>query len=97
MLLVAQVADTYVAIRSAEEQLKVARENIALQQRGVQITEARFRGGEVGELDVLQARTQLLATEATIPPFEIAQQQAKYALSTLLGQPPGSLWVQDRV
>ena len=91
VLLVAQVADTYVAIRSAEEQLKVARENIALQQRGVQITEARFRGGEVGELDVLQARTQLLATEATIPQIEIGLQQAKYALSTLLGQPPGSL------
>ena len=91
VLLVAQVADTYVAIRSAEAQLKVARENIAIQQRSVRITEARFRGGDVGELDVLQARTQLLGTQATIPPLETGLQQAKNALSTLLGQPPGSL------
>ncbi len=90
MLLVAQVADTYVAIRAAEEQLRVAHDNVAIQQRAVQITEARFRGGDVGELDVLQARTQLLGTQASIPPLETGLQQAKNALSTLLGQPPGS-------
>ena len=91
VLLVAQVADTYVAIRTAEEQLRVARGNVAIQMRALQITEARFRGGDVGELDVLQARTQLLGTQATIPGLEIGLQQAKNALSTLLGQPPGSL------
>ena len=92
VLLVAQVADTYVAIRSARRRnCKVARENVALQQRSVRITEARFRGGDVGELDVLQARTQLLGTLATIPPLETGLQQAKNALSTLLGQPPGGL------
>jgi NodT family efflux transporter outer membrane factor (OMF) lipoprotein len=91
VLLVAQVAETYVAIRTAEAQLQVARENVALQQRGLEITEARFRGGDVGELDVLQARTQLLGTQATIPQLEIGLQQARNALSTLLGRPPGDL------
>jgi NodT family efflux transporter outer membrane factor (OMF) lipoprotein len=91
VLLVAQVADTYVAIRTAEAQLDVARENVAIQQRGLEITEARFRGGDVGELDVLQARTQLLGTQATIPQVEIGLQQARNALSTLLGRPPGDL------
>jgi len=91
VLLVAQVADTYVAIRTAEAQLKVAHENVAIQQRAVLITEARYRGGDVGELDVLQARTQLLGTQATVPPLETGLQQAKNALSTLLGRPPGNL------
>ena len=91
VLLVAQVADTYVAIRAAEAQLLVARENVALQQRAVRITEARFRGGDVGELDMLQARTQLLGTLATIPPLETGLLQAKLALGTLLGRPPGDL------
>ena len=57
----------------------------------MQITEARFRGGDVGELDMIQARTQLLGTQATIPPLETGLQQARNALSILLGQPPGSL------
>jgi NodT family efflux transporter outer membrane factor (OMF) lipoprotein len=91
VLLVAQVADTYVAIRNAEAQLEVVRANVAIQQRAVQITEARFRGGDVGELDVLQARTQLLGTQATIPPVETGLHQARNALSTLLGQTPGGL------
>ena len=91
VLLVAQVADTYVAIRTAEAQLKVAYENVAIQQRSLKITEARFRGGDVGELDMLQARTQLLGTQASIPPIESGLQQARNALGTLLGQPPGGL------
>jgi NodT family efflux transporter outer membrane factor (OMF) lipoprotein len=91
VLLVAQVADTYVTIRTAEEQLRVARENAVLQQHALTITEARFRGGDVDELDVQQARTQLLSTQATIPPLVISSQQARNALSTLLGQPPGNL------
>jgi NodT family efflux transporter outer membrane factor (OMF) lipoprotein len=91
VLLVAQVANTYVAIRTAEEQLRVARDNVALQQRGLRIVEARFRGGDVGELDVLQATTQLLGTQASIPPLETGLQQARNALSTLLGRPPGGV------
>ena len=91
VLLVAQVADTYVAIRTAEAQLQVAQDNVAIQQRSFRITEARFRGGDVGELDMLQARTQLLGTQVTIPQIEIGLQQAKNALSTLLGRPPADL------
>lgn len=91
VLLIAQVADTYVLVRTAEEQLRVARENVALQQNSLRISEARFRGGDVDELDVQQARTQLLSTQATVPQVEIALQQALNALSTLLGQPVGGL------
>ena len=91
VLLAAQVADTYVVVRTAEEQLRVARENVTLQQRSLEITEARFRGGDVDELDVQQARTQMLSTEATIPGLQIGLQQALNALSTLLGWPPGRL------
>ena len=91
VLLIGQVANTYVAIRSAEAQLDVARANVSIQQRAVQITDARFRGGDIGELDMIQARTQLLGTQATIPPIESGLQQARNALSILLGQTPGQL------
>lgn len=91
ILLMAQVADTYVVIRTAEEQLRVAQENVTLQQRSVEITGVLFRNGQADELDLLQAQTQLLSTRATIPPLEIGLQQARNALSTLLGRPPGSL------
>lgn len=91
VLLLSQVADTYLVIRTAEEQLRVAEENVAIQRRSVEITDVRYRNGDTDELDVLQARAQLLATQATIPQLQIGLQQARNALSTLLGRPPGNL------
>jgi NodT family efflux transporter outer membrane factor (OMF) lipoprotein len=91
VLLVAQVADTYLVLRTAQEQLRVARDNVVIQQRSLQVSEARFRGGDVDELDYQQAKTLLLSTQATIPPLEVNLQKALNALSTLLSRPPGDL------
>ena len=91
LLLVAQVVDTYASIRTAEEQLRIAHANVLIQQRSYTITDVNFRNGADSELDVQQARTLLLSTQATIPDLEQALQQAKNALSTLLGRAPGDL------
>jgi NodT family efflux transporter outer membrane factor (OMF) lipoprotein len=91
VLLTAQVARVYVAIRTAEEQLRIARENLALQERSYEIVDVLYRFGASSELDVQQAQTLLLSTEATIPDLEIALRQAHHALAALLGLPPTDL------
>lgn len=91
VLLIAQVADTYTVIRATEEQLRIARENIVLQRRSYEMAEILFREGADSELDMQQARTLLLSTQATIPGLELTLQQARNALNTLLGRPPGEL------
>jgi NodT family efflux transporter outer membrane factor (OMF) lipoprotein len=91
VLLTAQVVDTYAVIRTAEEQLRIGRENLALQQRSYDIVEILYRNGENSELDVQQAETLLLSTKATLPGFEITLRQGHHALSTLLGMPPADL------
>ncbi|HSG89321.1 MAG TPA: efflux transporter outer membrane subunit [Pseudomonadales bacterium] len=91
VLLTAQVADVYVLIRTLEEQVRITRDNIALQERGHAIVEVRFRNGETSELDALQARTLLLSTRATLPDLEASLRRARHALGTLLGRPPGDL------
>ena len=91
LLLIAAVADTYTAIRSIEEQLRLAEESAAIQQRSYEIVEVLYRNGESSELDALQARTLLLSTLATIPGLETSLQQARNALSVLLGLPPSDL------
>ena len=91
VLLTAQIADVYVAIRSAEEQLRIARENLALQQRSYDIVDVLYRFGASNELDVLQAQTLLLSTKATIPSLQTGLRQAHNALATLLGLPPTDL------
>ena len=91
LLLVATVADVYTVIRSLEEQLRLARESVAIQQRSYEIVEVLYENGESSELDALQARTLLLSSQAAIPELESARQQARNALAVLLGLPPAEL------
>ena len=89
--LTGSVANAYTLIRTAEEQLAIARKNVEIQKRSLEITTVRFENGITTELDVQQARTLLLNTRATIPVFEVGLRQSKNALSTLLGLPPSNL------
>ncbi len=89
--LTAEVARTYVVLRTFEERLEIARENVKIQQRSLQIAEIRFKAGAVTELDVVQAKSLLKNTEASIPRFEAGMRQAKNALAILLGKLPGEI------
>jgi NodT family efflux transporter outer membrane factor (OMF) lipoprotein len=89
--LTADVARTYVIIRTLEERLGIAQDNVIVQTESLRIAEARFQGGATSERDVQQALSQLRSTEATIPQIEATLRQAKNALCTLLGVPPRSL------
>jgi len=89
--LTAEVARTYVVIRTFEVLIQLAEENVRVQEQGLQIAESRFRHGAISELDVTQATTLLESTRATLPRLQIGLEQARNALSTLLGQPTGSV------
>lgn len=89
--LTANVATAYTLIRTFEERLAIARANVDIQERSLEIANDRFRNGTITELDVQQAQTLLLNTKATIPALEIGLQQSRHALSTLLGMPPGGV------
>jgi NodT family efflux transporter outer membrane factor (OMF) lipoprotein len=91
VLVTAQVCSAYLAIRTLEEQLRITNENIALQQRSLEIVSVQFENGSTSELDVLQARTLLMSTRATVPELETQLRQARNALATLLGRPPSDL------
>lgn len=77
LLLRAQVADTYFALRTADARLDIARENAERQARSLEITERLFRPGENDELDWQQAREHvswvaLRATLIVMPTFLLA-------------------------
>ena len=89
--LTAEVARTYVVIRTFEVLVELAQENIRNQEQGLQIAQSRFRHGATSELDVTQATTLLESTRSTVPQLQIGLEQARNALSTLLGQPTGTV------
>jgi NodT family efflux transporter outer membrane factor (OMF) lipoprotein len=89
--LTAEVARTYTVIRTFEELINLANENVKLQEEGLRIADARFKNGATSELDVTQATTLLESTRATIPQLQAGLRQAQNAMSTLLGQPTGTV------
>ncbi len=91
VLMAAQTASIYAAIRTLEARLRIAQENAALQKRSLEITERLFKSGNDSELDVQQAKSQYLGTLATIPQLEGSLRQAQNALSVLLARAPGPL------
>lgn len=89
----AEVARTYVLVRTFEVLIDLATQNARVQEEGLQIAESRFRNGATSELDVAQATNLLESTRATIPTLQIGLQQARNGLSTLLGRPTGYVQV----
>ena len=89
--LTADVANSYILMRTLEKRLAIANENVRIQTESLQIAEARFSGGTTSERDVEQAKTILANTQATIPTLESQVRQTKNALCVLLGLPPREL------
>lgn len=91
VILTAEVARAYVLIRTLEGRIEVAHQNVQIQARSLQITEAQFEGGIVTDLDVQQARSLLKGTEALVPQLEAAYTRRKNGLAILLGVMPGTI------
>jgi NodT family efflux transporter outer membrane factor (OMF) lipoprotein len=89
--LTAEVARVYVTIRTLQERLAIALNNIKLQEESLRIADVRFRNGATTELDVQQARSNLADTQAQVPALQRSLRQAMNGLSILLGMPPANL------
>jgi NodT family efflux transporter outer membrane factor (OMF) lipoprotein len=91
VLLVAQTAGTYYAWLTTRLRIDIARRNAAIQKRSFEITQQLYDSGQESELDLQQARTQYLATLASIPDLERSLIQQRNALALLLGRAPGPI------
>jgi len=91
VFLTSEVARTYITLRTSEERLAVAYDNVKIQTESLRLAQAQFDAGAVTELDVFQSRALLRSTESTIPGFETQIRQAKNALAILLGKLPGDI------
>ena len=91
VILNAQVAGNYVFLRTLQERLRLAEENVARQQETLRLVEARNRAELAPDLDVEQARLNLASTESAVPSLQGAIRQTINDLSVLLGEQPGDL------
>jgi NodT family efflux transporter outer membrane factor (OMF) lipoprotein len=88
VLLLAEVAQQYVTVRTAEQRLEYASKNVSMQRESLELANAKFTNGATTQLDVTQGESTLGQTEATIPPLESTRRQAMNQLCILMGMPP---------
>lgn len=86
--LLGDVAASYIAYRTLQQRLAIARENLMIQGRTVDLVRARLRAGLVRDLDLAQAQSNFHTTAAQVPPLEEQAQITLNRLAVLLGHPP---------
>ncbi|MBY5945863.1 TolC family protein [Photobacterium rosenbergii] len=99
-----EVARNYINYRTFQERVMLSERNIEIQRRVERITEIQYESGDVTELDVQQARTQLYNTESALPSLKIGMMQSRNAIAVLLGILPeqamvllDSPWINAKV
>ena len=84
----ADIATTYIGIRTTQKLISVTEKNIKVQNLILNIAQTRFHEGQTSLLDVEQSQTILSQTEASLPPLRTQLQQQKDHLGVLLGTTP---------
>jgi NodT family efflux transporter outer membrane factor (OMF) lipoprotein len=89
--LVAEVVTAYVEIRTFQQRLDYARQNVEIQKSSLELSQKRYDEGKTSKVGVYLAQANVNGTEATIPSLETGLRQANNRLCTLLGTVPADL------
>jgi NodT family efflux transporter outer membrane factor (OMF) lipoprotein len=88
---VADVVRSYIAVRSYQYRLEVARQNVLTQRRTLDLVRLRVRGLVGNDLDLALAERQLSSTLSRIAPLEAQLGAAKRRVAVLVGEYPEAL------
>jgi multidrug efflux system outer membrane protein len=88
------VANTYFQVLAAQDELRVARRNLAAAERILTLIKQQFNGGTASQLDLSQQEALVSTERAAIPPLEITLKQNIYALALLLARAPANFTVK---
>lgn len=89
--LAAQVATAYFQLRTYQQQLEVAKQNVKSQEEILQINETKLNVGLGSSLAVAQSKSLLLQTRATIPGIQASIYSQANTLTVLTGEYSDSL------
>lgn len=87
----AEVARAYVDLRSAQAQLRLARDAVQSAESSLRLVDERSRSGLVPEVDAVQQRSFVAEQRTRIPRLQQQEAVALNQLTLLCGQLPGAL------
>ena len=96
LVLTAELAADYFTLRELDAETQVVREAVSIQQKGLQLVEARHQGGVASGLDLAQQETLLDSTQTQL--YLVKQQRAQFehSIAVLTGNPASTFTVPVR-
>lgn len=95
LLVQAQVAHTYLALRAADAERALAKQSLQAWRQTLQISEERLRQGSVAELAVLRQRTELQKATAEALGLDRRRAELESTLAVLVGEVASSFAVTE--
>ena len=84
----ASLAQSYFALRVADQAQRVLEETVQGYQRTLDLTNNRYKAGVAARVDVVQAEVQLKSAQANLIDIGVERAQLEHAVALLLGVPP---------
>ena len=88
LLVEADVARTYLALRALDAERGLVRATVGTYRETLELTERRWRAGDVAELDVARVAAEVAATESEALALDRSRAELEHALAVLLGEGP---------
>lgn len=85
LALQAQLADTFIALRGADQQLALLQDTIAAYTRSVEVIDRRYQGGIASGIDQARAEAQLASTRSELRQLQAQRAVFEHAIAALVG------------
>jgi len=86
LLIQSRVAQSYFALRALDEDRAIVADTLGTYRQSLEVTQTRFREGDVAELDVARLQTEVATTEAEGLALDQQRAELAHALATLIGE-----------
>lgn len=97
LMVQADVAQTYLALRFADQERRLVRDTVQAYRETLALTERRYQAGDVAELDLVRVQTEVASTEADAIALDRRRAELENALAVLLGETASSFKLPERV
>ena len=90
----AELATNYFQLRVTDVQRDLLADTVKAFESSYKVTQNRYRAGVAAKVDVVQAESQLLSTQAQALDLEATRATLEHAIAILAGMPPANLAIQ---
>ena len=91
LALAAQVAKSYFALRSLDEQAELTRRTVSLREDALALQRKRYGAGLLSQFELHQLEAETAVVRAQLPPLEREREREESALGVLLGRTPADV------